>query len=395
MDIKTKIIGFLVLSVGLFYLSLGAPAFAVDLYKEPTVRVAVLNNAQSFELSVSGSYRILNPQNEEIFKRARTLKNAVISLGKQGIKIDDVEYPLNHLRIEAPKGVSIRVDDKTRKYRGDVDIFKEPDGHFLVVNLIELERYIKGVLYHEITDRWPMEAMKAQAVAVRSYTLYQMSKNKLQQYDVTSDIYSQMYGGKDAERYRTSIAVNRTRGEVIVYNNKILPAYYHANSGGYTEDVSELWEHNLPPLKGVVSKYSLGMPSSQWKKNFRLRDIQEKLNTKGYKTGVIKDICILERNRSGRIRSLEITSRDGRKKKIAGKDFRETLGPNDLKSNNYEIMMKGYYVDFIGKGWGHGVGMCQWGAYNMAKQNFSYNDILLFYYPGATIVDYRHQEGLM
>jgi stage II sporulation protein D len=203
-----------------------------------------------------------------------------------------------------------------------------------------------------------------------------------------------MYGGKDAERYRTSIAVNRTHGEILTYQDKIIPAYYHANSGGYTEDVSELWEHDLAPLKGVKSDYSLGMPAVAWKRNFKSRDIQEKLNKAGYKIGSIKEIAVLERNQSGRIRWIQFIDRAGKKIKIKGKDFREIIGPNEIRSNNYEITMKGYYFDLIGKGWGHGVGLCQWGANNMAYQRFSYTDILQFYYPGAVMVDYREQKGL-
>jgi len=363
-------------------------------YQEPTVRVAILRDVKSFGLSLNGSYQIVNPQTQEVYKRSRSISNAEVSLFAQGIRVDNEDYFVSHLRIETSQGVSIRVDGKIKKYRGSIDIFKEKNGSLLVINRLELKRYIKGVLYHEISDRWPMEAMKAQAVAVRTYTLYQLNKNKLQLYDVRNDIYSQMYGGKDAERYRTSIAVNRTRGEILTYRGKIFPAYYHANSGGYTENVSELWEHNLPPLKGVKSDYSIGMPAYAWKRNFRSSDIQEKLNSAGYKIGAIKDIVVLERNESGRIRWLELIDRTGKKIKISGKIFREIVGPNDIRSNNYDVVMKGYYFDLIGKGWGHGVGLCQWGANNMAHQRFSYKDILAFYYPETVMVDYREEKGL-
>ena len=126
-----------------------------------------------------------------------------------------------------------------------------------------------------------------------------------------------------------------------------------------------------------------------WKKNFRLHDIQTNLNKHGFKIGSIKDISILERDRSDRIRNLRITSREGTVLTIAGKDFREVIGPNDIKSNNYEIKMEGYYITFTGKGWGHGVGMCQWGALGMAEQQFNYKQILAYYYPGSQLVDYH------
>ena len=93
---------------------------------------------------------------------------------------------------------------------------------------------------------------------------------------------------------------------------------------------------------------------------------------------------------------MKIADKDGKEIIIKGKDFRNIIGPNDIRSNNYEITMKGYFVDFNGKGWGHGVGMCQWGARAMAEKRFKYNGILNFYYPGADIVNYFDSqiEGL-
>ena len=97
----------------------------------------------------------------------------------------------------------------------------------------------------------------------------------------------------------------------------------------------------------------------------------------------------MERNKSGRIRNLEIESRDGKISKISGKDFRDIVGPNIVRSNNYNVVMKGYYFDLIGKGWGHGVGMCQWGANFMARDRYDFREILRFYYPGVEIVSYE------
>ena len=98
----------------------------------------------------------------------------------------------------------------------------------------------------------------------------------------------------------------------------------------------------------------------RWKKNFRLRDIQTKLNDNGYSVGLIEKIEIAQRNASDRIRTLKITTREGKSMTISGKNFRNIVGPNVIRSNSYEIVMRGYYVDFYGRGWGHGVGFCQW-----------------------------------
>ena len=107
--------------------------------------------------------------------------------------------------------------------------------------------------------------------------------------------------------------------------------------------------------------------------------------------GPIADIRVVSRNESGRINNLLFTARDGKITTIPGIKFRGIIGPNTVKSNKYEVVMRGYYFDLIGKGWGHGVGMCQWGRTGWPKSRHKYDEILSFYYPGADIVDYRTQ----
>jgi len=245
-------------------------------------------------------------------------------------------------------------------------------------------------LYHEVSDKWPLDAICAQAVAARTYALYAMEQFAARDYDVTNDIYSQVYGGRGAERYRTNLAVKRTKGEVLTYQGKIFPAFFHANSGGVTEDAKELWGIDLPPLRGgVESPFSVNSPHYRWTRNFRLKDIQDKLIASGYNVGLIQEIRVVERNKSGRVRRLEVVDRDGKVLPLEGKQFREILGPNVLRSNKYNIEMKGWYVDFVGHGWGHGVGLCQWGAYNMARMRYSYKQILSFYYPGSDLTKFQ------
>ena len=308
-----------------------------------------------------------------------------IKEAKSGIFVEGILFPYERIVFQVSKDISVYVGGVAKKYRGSVAVIKQANSGLLLINALDLESYVRGVLYHEVSHRWPLGAMKAQAVATRTYALYQTEQNKNQLFDVTSDIYSQVYGGRSAERYRTNLAANQTRGEVLFFNGKVLPAYFHSNCGGHTENVHELWEQDLKPLSGVVCFYCKSAPNNSWKKNFRSADIEIKLSEAGIKVGTIKEIRVIERNESGRIRKLEIISRDGRSTFITGKKFRDVIGPNDIKSNLYDIAMKGYYFDLIGRGWGHGVGMCQWGANEMAKSQFKYKDILEFYYPGAEL----------
>ncbi len=361
---------------------LNAQAKEVD---RQTIRVAVLLDAQEFMLSVKGPYKILEGKTKGILWSGRSLGNVRVVSKDSGLSVGDWMTKQTKIYVTSQKDASISIGK--RLVRGDLEIIRNANGTLTAINEIDLEDYVKGVLYHEISHRWPIEAIKAQAVATRTYALYRMATNKSQAYDVTSDIYSQVYGGKNSERYRTTMAVNRTRGEVLVYGSQILPAYFHATCAGFTEDAKELWTHDLLPLKGVPCIYCQDSPHFRWRKNFRSKTVQDQLNAKGHQLGLIQDISVVDRNVSGRIRKLAIMTRDGKQTTISGKDFRNIVGPNDIRSNNYVVEMKGYYFDLVGQGWGHGVGMCQWGARGLAARGKRYDEILKYYYPGVDLVN--------
>ena len=366
-------------------------AFAVadyDNLKLPDqVRVAIVRDSREVDLSIHGSYRLRDMSSGKIVGKGAYLSGSKVRLLDRGILVGLDVYPSKRLIIEPAKDASIIIDE--RPFRGEVTIIRTADNRITIINDINVEEYIKGVLYHEVSHYWPMEALKAQAVAARTYALYSINPAS-KPYDVTNDIYSQVYGGRDSERYRTDLAVNYTKGQVLTYNNKIIPAYFHATCGGMTEDAGQLWNlPDIPPFRSVPCPFCQNSPHFHWKRNFRTRDIQDALKLHGYKVGSIKDISIVDRDRSERIDHLKITQKNGQELIIKGKDFRDVMGPNVIDSNNYEIVMHGYYVDLIGKGWGHGVGMCQWGAFGMAKQQFNYAQILAYYYPQSVLMDYH------
>jgi stage II sporulation protein D len=257
-----------------------------------------------------------------------------------------------------------------------------------VINQINLEDYLKGILYQESSHYWPQEALKAQAAVCRSYAVYQIEENKLKDYDVTSDIYSQVYGGKTSERYRTNRAVDDTRSQVITYKDKIIPAYFHATCAGHTEDAGLLWNIEILPLKGVVCGFCKASPHFNWHNVLSLSEIEEKLTAAGYKIKGIEGITILGRNESGRILDLEIASAQ-KNIKISAKDFRNLIGPNLIRSTNFRVSIAQGDAVFEGLGWGHGVGLCQWGAYFMAKQGYTYKEILRYYYPQTDVKTLR------
>jgi stage II sporulation protein D len=288
-------------------------------------------------------------------------------------------------------GISGRAEGKAKIYvggrlfRGDVDIVRKENNKLMLINHIGLEDYLYGVLYHEVSHRWPMEALKAQAIAARTFALYQARQNKMQPYDLRSDIYSQVYGGSASERWSTTMAVNATKGEVLVYNGDLLPAYYHATCAGSTEDAANLWKVDIPPLKGVICNFCVKSPYYKWTKEIPLWSLEGKLRENGYKIDKIASVSILSRNKSGRVDKMEIKDNAGVSILLTGKDFRQIMGPNESRSTKFEISIKYGSLMIEGHGWGHGVGMCQWGAFGMASQGKKAEDILKFYYPGAEI----------
>jgi stage II sporulation protein D len=255
----------------------------------------------------------------------------------------------------------------------------------MVINHIDLEDYIQGILYHEASHYWPYDALKVQAIVCRTFALYQMQENALKDYDVTSDKYSQVYGGRTSERYRTTKAIEETKGEILTYQNKVFPTYYHATCAGYTEDASFLWNTDVAPLRGVLCLFCKESPHFKWHYVLSLDDIKDKLIKAGYTVKKIRNIEILGRDRSGRIINLKITT-DNRDITIMAKDLRNILGPNIIRSTNFNLRIVDRDAVFEGFGWGHGVGLCQWGAYFMAKRGYNYKRILEYYYPQAVIL---------
>ncbi len=348
------------------------------------VRVRVFDNLKSLRLKVSGHYRILDVSETEVLYQGYNL-NSTITGYAGGIMVGPVSLKADSIVVTPVNLQPVNINN--RMFNGNVQIIKSKEGKFTAVNLVELEDYIKGIMYHEASHYWPLDALKAQAIVCRSFAISQMQANVKKDYDVTNDVYSQVYGGSNSERYRTNKAVDESAGMILWYNGNVLPAYFHATCAGHTEDAGLLWNVNLEPLKGVVCVFCKDSPHSNWHSVLALSAIEEKLKSAGHKTGEIKDIAINGKDASGRIISLKIIN-ETKETQISAKDFRNIIGPDEIKSTNFTLIMGKDDVVFEGLGWGHGVGLCQWGAYFMAKQGKDYQEILGHYYPGSSIKNY-------
>ncbi|MEW6100997.1 MAG: SpoIID/LytB domain-containing protein [Candidatus Omnitrophota bacterium] len=345
--------------------------------------MAIVEEADSLSLKVNGSYEIIDSVRKASLAQGNNLKTTV-TVNKNHILIGKVNANTKKVMVKPGRGVVLI---NGRQFKGKVEFIRKLDGGLLCVNHIDLEEYIKGILYHETSHYWPIEALKAQAITSRTFAVNQMRENKEKDFDVTSDIYSQVYGGKYSERLRTNRAVDDTKGRLLTYQNKVFPAFFHATCAGHTEDASLLWNINILPLKGVACGFCKEAPHFQWHYVLTLKEIRDSLEKGNYNPGEIRDIHISGRDKSGRVTNLKIVSKN-KETVISAKDFRQLIGPNIIRSTNFTVAIVNHDAVFEGFGWGHGVGLCQWGAYFMAKQGRAYEEILKHYYPGAEISSY-------
>ncbi len=371
------------LKVGLilFFLTFALPEGRGD-GSPRIVRVAVVTDAKLINLKIRSPYQVLALNTNEELSRGRRIWRARVLPTESGIKIGKLDLKIYGVRIQPQKSSAIYING--RRFRGAVDIIRQPNKTLLVINHLDVEEYVSGVLYHEVAAWWPMETLKAQAIVARTFALYQSKVNAGKDYDLVATAYSQVYGGRTSERGRTSKAVRLTKNKVLTYKDKLFPTFYHATCAGHTEDAANLWNIKISPLQGRECRFCQRSPHLHWKKNISLQDIAEALEQAGFKVGEIQAIQIIERDVSGRITDLEITSTRG-KIKIAANRFRLAVGPNLIRSTNFELEVKNRHAYFTGRGWGHGVGMCQWGAFFMARERYNVEQILGYYYPEARI----------
>ena len=271
-----------------------------------------------------------------------------------------------------------------RSYRGTVEIRRKRNGLLLVVNELDIEDYLKGVIAAEVPSDWEMEALKAQAVASRTYAVYQKRNRGKSPYHILDTVESQVYLGMRGERRRAVQAVEETRGEVVLYDGEVIAAFYHASCGGRTEDASVLWGVDEPYLKGVdcdcqqISTYGL------WEKRFTVAAVLSALRREGYRLGEIRSIESGAITPGGRVKDVLFRSPRGATS-VPAERIRATLGYARVPSIFFEPELIESEVVFSGRGLGHGVGLCQWGSREMAQRGLDYRTILEHYYPHTSI----------
>ncbi|MDL2285892.1 SpoIID/LytB domain-containing protein [Desulfococcaceae bacterium OttesenSCG-928-F15] len=294
---------------------------------------------------------------------------------------EDGQIQLNGTPVPQPLHVDQKHDFffiNGKRYRGNLRVDSE-SGRFFVVNILGLENYLRGVVPAEMPPSWPTEALKAQAIAARSFAMYHMGRQNYTIYDLRADTRSQMYSA-EAEDARTDDAVLATMGEILVWEGAPALAAFHADSGGRTEASSHVWGGAYPYLASFHDQWTKGTPYMPWQYSVDEKNLLERI-PQLRKLGTIQEIRTSGQTPSGRVRDLIFKGRWG-EVRLSATEFRNLAGPQLIKSTNFSVTkVSGGNFSFEGKGYGHGVGMSQWGAKKMAEAGKTNDEILKYYYP--------------
>jgi stage II sporulation protein D len=293
------------------------------------------------------------------------------------------KYDLNtnqKFQVRTSDGRGIWVGQK--RFAGKLNLFVL-ESEILVVNVLGIEKYLSSVVGSEMPTKWPMEALKAQSIASRTYALKQKG-NYL--FDIDSTQRNQVYNGLESRTYKTIRAVRSTRSLVLTYKNKLVNALFHSSSGGMTENSQDVWKNQYPYLSSVRD-FDNKNPKFRWKKFFSNKELTNIFP----EIGGLKSIEILNITSTGRVKNVKLYGANG-SYQMSGTDLRKKLSLNsnfmrfkffDENLNNNSNTQKGLLV--FGQGSGHGVGMSQWGAKYMASKGLKAEQILKHFYKGVQI----------
>ncbi len=301
------------------------------------------------------------------------------------LPIENLTYTIKPASSETGQGV-LALND--RMYRGAFLIrrntisnkFNGEDktaSNFSIINVLDLEDYLLSVVPSEMPSLWPAEALKAQAIAARSYAVANRGKHGSAGYDLKDNTEDQMYLGVRSESQQTNDAVFATKGLVLKYDGKPICAYFHSASGGNTEIAENVWHRPVPYLKAVAD-FDQEAPLYSWTKNYTILQTESGLPKD---IGQVLSIAILAKSPSGHATHILVNGSNN-SRIISGEAARKYFS---LPSSNFNVTPAETAYIFNGKGFGHGLGLSQWGAKALAKHGYNAAQILCYYYNGVSI----------
>jgi len=367
-------------ALALLFAVLSAPVLApARAQAGETVRMAIFQNVESVTVA-SSSGLIVRAPNDTVNSNGRI----TVTAGASGLVVDG--QPLRSDRLDV-RGRDGELTINGLSMGGRV-IVKLQNDKLLAINELPLEDYVKGVVPSEMSAAWHPEALKVQAVATRTYALYKMRQNARKDFDVVASIKDQvyLYRGRAAAVGPAARAADETRDQVLAYRDEPILAAFSSTTAGLTEDAWNVWAIDLPYLKGVECPFDLNSPWYQWRTDVGLPMLEQRLRDEGFPVGVIASLAPATYTKAGRVVQVRILHSGG-ELYVKGDDLRRVLGYTVLPSTQFDFDVVGLQVQFAGRGNGHGVGLCQWGAKELAERGYSAETILRYYYPGTDIRD--------
>ena len=307
----------------------------------PDLRVGIFLNQNDVNITGDGSYELVNLKSGKLIckEKGKILK---ISAQAKGIEISGKGIFSGPIKV-APIGkakVTVIVNGEKYRYRGNIEISYDAHSKKLnIINIIDIEEYLYGVLKKEISPKWPEETLKAQAIAARTFAIFNINKYIEKGYNLDASTNSQAYGGLNHEELLTNKAVDATRGKIMVYNKEPINAVYHSDSGGYTANSEDVWGSSLPYLRGVKSTFEeLVSPTHHhWEYTISEKELIQKLSKIGYDRDSITDIKLNKNEKSGRVSQLGFISSNNKIKYITAKEFRSLIGFEVIRSTIFSF----------------------------------------------------------
>lgn len=365
-----------ILLLALFLVLLPLNIFAKEDYDKIDIKVGKsISAGETLKLKSKSNLKVVT-SDEQVINNTNNNEINIIFDGNK-INLDGKNFKLNNFPQNGAFLISsdspIYVDKIKRNYGGAIS-FRVNNKKLDVVNRVEIDEYLKGVLPKEMSPSFPMESLKAQALCSRSFAINNYNKFIKKGYNLDDTTSSQVYYGKDVENKSTNKAVEDTLGQVIKYNGEVAETIFCASSGGYTVASSEAWGGNsVPYLIAQEDPYSV----HPWKYELKDSDLKKLNLSDAFSVS-------LDYNNSNRVNYLTFSTSKG-DVKIKATDFRKKIGNTIIKSTLFDVNVIGNKIFVSGKGYGHGVGMSQYGAVEMAKKGSNYKDIIEFYFPGTNI----------
>ncbi len=353
------------------------------------IRINLGENIPMADIGITGKTLVTDLKTNKKFKIPTPTVFNIHPMGTERIKI--ASYTFSGAVRLIPYVRTDRLTYDNKSYRGALVVRPNGKGSLSIIEELGLEEYLYGVLPIEMSPSWPMEALKAQAVAARTYALYNMTPDSRNGFDLYSDVRDQAYVGASRDCDAVLEAVQATEGQVLTYDHKLMPAFYHANCGGRTSPPT--WgketDDPMPPLRGTSCGYCSFSKNNEWDTSVSEKKLLDFLASLGYKAKRIRRISIGDKNSAGRAATLEFHTDDD-DYTVKTSDLRKYLGAQNLRSSYIrKIDDDGGNFIIEGRGYGHGVGMCQDGAKGLAERGYKYTLILRRYYPQAKLMDWH------